>query len=103
VLAANEITLAANTGSILGTVVRGGKPAVGVSVGLQPAAAFSTFYDTPLGIAASTGTGQRGVFLVPGVTAGTASSIAFTPGETDVDGIQVVDGGVTILDSMNLP
>ncbi|MEO8699282.1 MAG: hypothetical protein ABI867_04535 [Kofleriaceae bacterium] len=36
------------------------------------------------------------------VTAG-ATNLAFTPGETQVAGISVINGGVTVLDSMTLP
>ncbi|HEU0032292.1 MAG TPA: hypothetical protein VFQ53_16790 [Kofleriaceae bacterium] len=101
VLASNDITLPAGIGSILGTLVRGGSPASGMSVTSTPASAFRPFYDGPAGFVPG-GTGLRGVFLVPGVTAG-ATSLTFSPGETQVAGISVVNGGVTILDSMALP
>jgi hypothetical protein len=100
-LASNAISLPNGTGSILGSVLRDGFPVSGVGVASSPVSAFNPLFDvgTTLGPGA---TGARGVFLVPGVTAGT-STLTFSPGETLVAGIPVVNGGVTILDSTLLP
>ncbi len=99
-LASNSITLPEGSGSILGTLVNRGMPASGVRVTTTPSASFGPFYDTDLGFG-STGTGSRGVFWIPGVTG--PASLTFSPGETLVAGISVVNGGITILDSMTLP
>lgn len=101
-LASNAISIPEGAGSVLGTVVRGGVPATGVTVAPTPIGSAGPFYDDVAGFG-GLATGARGVFLVPGVTAGPATSLAFSPGETTVAGVQVVDGGITVLDSVALP
>jgi hypothetical protein len=100
-MASNSISLPAGTGSILGTVTRGELPAGGVTVTSAPTSAFDPLFDTDTGFGLPS-TGARGVFLVPGVTAGMAD-LTFAPGSTLVSGVPVVNGGVTILDSTILP
>jgi hypothetical protein len=100
-MASNNISVPEGTGSILGSLVRGGEPAAGVTVASAPAGIAGPFYDTDAGFGIDR-TGARGVFLIPGVTAGT-STLSFLPGESTVSGISVVNGGVTILDSVILP
>ena len=100
-MASNNISVPEGAGSILGTLVRGGEPAAGVTVASAPSGISGPFYDTDAGFGIDR-TGARGVFLIPGVTAGT-STLSFSPGETTVSGISIVNGGVTILDSVILP
>ncbi len=105
VLGANGITLTAGTGSILASVVdRGGNPVTGATATSTPSPAFGPFFDgtTPTAWTLD-GTGARGVVLFPGVTAGTAVLTfgdSSTGGETTVGGVQVVDGGITFVDSV---
>jgi hypothetical protein len=104
-LATNGVLLPDDTGSILGRVIAGEGPATGIGVVSMPAAPFGPFYD---GTDAFTldRTGARGVFFVPGLTAG-AATLTFrdlaTAGETIVNGVMVRNGGITILDSVTLP
>ena len=100
-MASNNISIPEGTGSILGSLVRGGEPAAGITVASAPAGIAGPFYDTDTGFGFDR-TGSRGVFLIPGVTAGT-STLSFLPGESTVSGISVINGGVTILDSVILP
>lgn len=106
-LRSNQIFAPPGTGAILGTIARGGRPASGATVSTIPAGIFTPFYDAPMGTTGfgTTSTGARGVFWVPGLTFG-PTDLTFRSGaggETTVSGIQVVNGGVTILDSVPLP
>jgi hypothetical protein len=103
-LAANGIVLAPGSGSILSSVFRRGVPVGGVTMRSTPSPAFGPFYDgsTPDAWTLN-GTGARGVIWAPGVAMGTTSvtfSDLATSTETTVDGVQVINGGVTILDSV---
>jgi hypothetical protein len=105
VLAANGITLTQGSGSILASIVdRGGNPVSGVTATSTPSPAFGPFFDgtTPTAFTLN-GTGARGVVMFPGVTIGPAA-LTFndlaTSGETTVDGVQVVDGGITFVDAV---
>jgi hypothetical protein len=100
-LASNDIFLPPGTGSILGTVVRGREPAPGIMVSSTPGSAFGPFYDGETGFTLDR-TGARGVFFVPGLAAG-PSTLGFAPGDLTVVGISVIEGGVTILDSVPMP
>jgi hypothetical protein len=69
-----------------------------------PSPAFGPLFDgsTPTSWALD-GTGARGVWWIPGVAAGTARVTLrdlATSGETTVDGVQVVNGGITIMDAI---
>jgi len=104
VLAANGITLTQGSGSILASVVdRGGNPVIGATATSTPSPAFGPFFDgtTPTAWTLN-GTGARGVVLFPGVVSGPASTTfdLGSTGESTVDGIQVVDGGITIVDAV---
>jgi hypothetical protein len=104
VLAANGITLTQGSGTILASVVdRGGNPVTGATATSTPSPAFGPFFDgtTPTAWTLN-GTGARGVVLFPGVVAGpaTATFDLGSSGESTVDGIQVVDGGITIVDAV---
>lgn len=105
-MASNGVFATEGTGAIIGNVTRGNAPLSNVTVTSTPTGAFQTFYDVdgtgPLGTNA---TGARGIFWIPGLTTG-ATGLSFSDGaggETTVAGIQVVNGGVTILDSTVLP
>jgi hypothetical protein len=103
-MAANGVTLSSGSGSILGSVVRGGIPLTGVTVSSTPSPAFGPLFDgsTPTSWTLD-GTGARGVWWIPGVVAG-PTQVTFrdlaTSGETTVDGVQVVNGGITIMDAI---
>jgi hypothetical protein len=101
-MAANGIALESGSGSILGTVTRAGAPVTGATVSSTPAAAFGPLFDgtTPTAWRLDV-TGARGVIWLPGVAAG-PTQLTFrdlaSSGATTVDGVQVVDGGITITD-----
>ena len=103
-LAANGITPSSGSGSILGTVVRGGVPAPGVTVTVTPAPAFAPRFDggSPTSFALDA-TGARGVVWIPGVALG-PTQLTFrdlaTSGETTVNGVQVINGGITFMDAV---
>jgi hypothetical protein len=103
-MAANGVTLSSGSGSILGRVVRGGSPVSGVSVTSTPSPAFGPFFDgtTPTSWTLDA-TGARGVVWIPGVALG-PTQLTFrdlaTSGETTVDGVQVINGGITIMDAV---
>ena len=103
-LASNQIFASEGEGAILGTAMRNGQPARDITVTSNPTGSFSPLYDTDgpdLGVNA---TGARGVFWVPGLATG-ATGLTFRDSggaETTVAGVQVVNGGVTILDSVAL-
>ena len=107
VLAANGIVLTPGSGSIFASVVdRGGQPLRGVTVTSTPSPAFGPYYDgtqpTPWTLDA---TGARGVIFLPGLdTTLGPTSLTFdhlgTSTETTVGGVQVVDGGITFVDTV---
>jgi len=104
VLAANGIVLTSGSGSIFGTVIRDGVPAAGIGVRSTPSPAFGPFFDgsTPTAWTLNE-TGARGVFFAPGIATGmaqvTLTDLA-TSRETTVDGIQVINGGITVVDTV---
>jgi hypothetical protein len=101
-LASNQIAVPESAGSILGTVVGSdGSPLPGIAVTSNPAGVAGPFFDADAGFGLGV-TGARGVFLIPGIAAGDAT-LGFAPGESMVAGITVINGGVTILDSVPLP
>lgn len=106
-LAANGVTLSSGSGSIIGSVVRGGNPVTGASVASTPSPAFGPLFDgsTPTSWQLN-GTGARGVVWIPGLAAG-PTNVTFrdlaSSGETTVNGVTVINGGITILDSAILP
>jgi hypothetical protein len=103
-MAANGITPSSGSGSILGTVVRGGVPQPGITVTVTPRPAFPPMFDgaTPTAFTLDA-TGARGVVWIPGVALG-PTQLTFrdlaTSGETTVNGVQVVNGGITIMDTV---
>jgi hypothetical protein len=103
-LAANGVTPRSGSGSILGSVVRDGVPASGVSVTSTPSPAFGPLFDgsTPTAWVLDA-TGARGVVWIPGIAMGPAQ-LTFrdlaTSGETTVAGVTVIDGGITIMDAV---
>ena len=104
-LASNQIFGSAGTGAILGNITRGGSPASNLTVTSDPRGAYSPLYDAEGTGFAGNATGARGVFWLPGIAAGT-TNLRFSDaagGETTVAGVQVVNGGVTILDSLVMP
>ena len=104
-MTSNGIELEDGAGIIRGSVVRAGEPLSGVTVSSAPVASFDPFFDgDPSGFDPD-GTGSRGVFFVPGVTFGNASLTLNDPlgNSTLVNGVSVINGGVTILDSVVMP
>jgi hypothetical protein len=105
-MASNGVFATEGTGAIIGSVTRNGSPLRDVTVSSMPTGAFETFYDVDgTGPFGTNATGARGVFWIPGLTQG-ATGLSFSDGaggETTVAGVQVVNGGVTILDSTVMP
>ena len=106
VLADNGIVLTPGSGSIFASVVdRGGQPVQGVTVTSTPSPAFGPYYDgtqpTPWTLDA---TGARGVIFLPGLDTVGPTGLTFTDSgtssETTVGGVQVVDGGITFVDTV---
>ena len=98
-----DAMLATGTGSILATLTTpAGTPAIGVTATSAPTGSFGPFFDGTSATSFGTiGTGQRGVTWFAGVPAG-ATNLTFTNpagGESTVEGIQVIDGGMTFVDS----
>jgi hypothetical protein len=91
------------TGTIIANVVNGqGEPAMGVGATSSPTGTAGPFFDgtgaTPFTLDA---TGARGVVMFPNVATGGPTSLTFSnaQNESTVDGIQVVDGGITFVDA----
>jgi len=102
-IAAIGVTPDPNTGAIIAMVSSNGSPAIGATVTTNPVSPFGPFFDgdTPQNWGID-GTGQRGVVLIPGLTAGMFDLTfedALGGNSTLVDGVSVRNGGVTILDS----
>jgi hypothetical protein len=102
-MAENGITTTAGTGSIFASLIRGGQPVEGIGAQSTPSPAFGPFYDgtmpTPWTLNA---TGQRGIVWFPGMTAGPAD-LSFntgTGGEAIVGGVQVINGGITMVETI---
>lgn len=103
-LVANSLTIAPGAGSIVGTVLRRGLPVSGVTAVLTPATTAGPFFEgvTPTALTTNA-TGARGIVFFPGVNLGPVSmtlSDLSSAGETTVDGIQVVNGGITFMDAV---
>ena len=102
-MTSNGVTLNPGTGTILATVRDRNGPLAGIGATTRPAPTFGPFFDS----ATSTnwgvdGTGMRGVVLIPGLTSGMVDlSLSRILGglSTNVAGIPVRNGGVTILDT----
>jgi hypothetical protein len=103
-LSSNGIVLGDGTGSVLASVTRDGQPVQGISVTSSPQSAFGPFYDATSPVTWGTGgTATRGMVLVPGLTAGMVDlsfENALGGVESTISGIQVRNGGVTVLDSV---
>lgn len=102
-IAAIGVSPEPGTGAILASVTSNGSPAVGATVTTNPVSPFGPFFDgdTPVNWGID-GTGQRGVVLIPGLTAGMVDlTFADALGglTTLVAGVPVRNGGVTILDT----
>lgn len=103
-LTSNGVPLNNQTGAILATVRDNAGPLSGVTVRSTPTAPFGPFFDAS-GTSQNwgvDGTGMRGVVLIPGLTAGMVD-LSFNRilggQETQVGGVTVRNGGVTILDT----
>jgi hypothetical protein len=103
-LSSNGIVLGDGTGSVLASVTRNGQPVSGITATSAPQSAFGPFYDSTSPVTWGLGgTATRGVVLVPGLTAGNVDlSFQSSLGgiETTVSGVQVMNGGVTVLDTV---
>ena len=83
-------------------MTRNGGPATGITVSAMPLPAFPPRFDggTPTAWRLDE-TGQRGVVWLPGVALG-PTQLTFrdlaTSGETTVNGVKVVNGGITMMD-----
>ena len=103
---ATGITTESNAGAILATIdTNAGLAAQGVTATANPALAAGPFFDSTGGTSPWTldATGARGVAFFPNVSTSGPTSLTFTDpvtaGETTIDGIQVVDGGITFVDA----
>lgn len=102
-LAQNGITTLAGTGSIFATLVRGGLPVSGATATSTPSPAFGPFFDStqpaPWSLNA---TGASGIVWFPGVVAGPAdlSFNTLTGGSAIVGGVQVINGGITMVETV---
>lgn len=104
ILAENGIVTSPGSGSIFATVVRGGVPVLGVTVQSTPSPAFGPFYNgtqpPPWTLNA---TGARGIVFVPGLPATGPADLSFrsgTGGEAIVAGIPVINGGITMVETV---
>ena len=102
---ATGITTEPQTGTIIANVVNGqGEPAMGLTATSTPTGTVGPFFDgtgaTPWTLDE---TGARGVAYFPNVSSSGTTSLTFTDpsteNETTVDGIQVVNGGITYVDT----
>lgn len=101
-LALNNVVQPLNSGSIVATVFREGVPISGVSAVSTPSPAFGPFFDGPLPEPwVTNSTGVRGIVWFPGVIAGPAevSFNTLTGGSAIVGGIQVINGGITMVET----
>jgi hypothetical protein len=103
---ANGINLNENTGTgtIIASVNRAGTPVSGVTVVATPNPAFGPFFDgtSPTGFTLN-GTGAAGVSLLSGFHSGPVNLTFNDAGlgtETQVGGVQVVDGGITFVEGV---
>lgn len=103
-LTSNNISLDPVSGSLLVNVTRDGVPASGITMTSSPMSAFGPFYDVSSPVTWGLGgTSTRGVILAPGLTAGMVDlSFNHIAGglTTNVAGIPIRNGGVTILDTV---
>ncbi len=95
-------TPVANTGDIIAAVTRGGVPLSGVSGAVTPASEFGPFFDgTAPEPWTRNSTGVSGIIWFPGVVTGPAdlSFNTLTGGEAIVGGVQVINGGITMVET----
>jgi hypothetical protein len=105
-LTSNAIFVPEGTGAILGSIIAQNQPASNVVVVSEPAPFSPPLYDATDSGFAQNATGARGVFFLNGITAGGTNLTlrdVQTGGSSTVAGVQVVNGGITILDSLVLP
>ncbi|MFT3695972.1 MAG: hypothetical protein QM831_22740 [Kofleriaceae bacterium] len=102
---ATGITTEPDTGVILASIESQQNASLeGITATSNPAATAGVFYDTATGTSqwGTNATGTRGIVMVPNVATSGPTSLTFATaagGETTVDGIQVVNGGVTFADA----
>jgi len=102
-LTINDITTTVNTGSIIAAVTRAGVPVSGVTATSIPLSAFGPFFD---GVEpdpwTTNATGASGIVWFPGINAGPAdvTFVNGTGGEAIVGGVQVINGGVTMVETI---
>jgi hypothetical protein len=103
---ATGITTETDSGAIMATVdTSDGLAARGITASANPAIAAGPFFDSTGGTSPWTldATGARGVAFFPNVSTVGPTNLTFTDpttaGETTVDGIQVVNGGITYVDA----
>ena len=99
---ANIETVPINTGSVIATVTNAGVPVIGATATSVPVAAFGPFFD---GIGpepwTTNATGAAGIVWFPFINAGPAdlSFNTLTGGEAIVGGVQVINGGITMVET----
>jgi len=98
----NGVTVPVNTGSIIATITRAGVGVSGVTATSTPSPAAGPFFagsePMPWSINA---TGASGIVWFPGINAGPADLSFFTGtgGEAIVGGVQVINGGITMVET----
>jgi len=98
----NGVTVPANAGSIIATVTRAGVGVSGVTATSTPSPAAGPFFagsePMPWSINA---TGASGIVWFPGINAGPADLSFFTGtgGSAIVGGVQVINGGITMVET----
>lgn len=101
-LLTNGITPVDGTGSVIASVSRGGVGLSGVTATSNPASAFGPFFDGEDPEPWTTNaTGVSGIVWFPGLVAGPAdlSFNTLTGGSAIVGGIQVINGGITMVET----
>ena len=102
-LSSNGILLSEGTGTVIARVTRNGVPLSGVTASSSSASAFGPFFDgSSADVFGLDSTGQFGTVIFPGITAGNVDlSFEHVLGgqETTVNGVQVRNGGITVLDA----
>jgi hypothetical protein len=102
-LSSNGILLDDGTGTVIARVTRNGVPVSGVTASSSVTSPFGPFFDgTSADVFGLDGTGAFGTVIFPGLTAGTTDlTFDHVLGglETTVNGVQVRNGGITVIDA----
>jgi hypothetical protein len=102
-LTSNGLLLPEGSGTVIARISRGGVPVSGVTATSSVASPFGPFFDgTSADVFGTEFTGELGTVIFPGITAGSVDlSFEHVLGglSTNVNGVQVRNGGITVLDA----